>query len=45
MALLPLPKGIAAVLRKTPSDVVILSALRTPVTRAYRGRLKDAYPE
>ncbi|TPX10100.1 uncharacterized protein E0L32_001297 [Thyridium curvatum] len=40
-----LPKGLASVLAKSPSDVVILSALRTPVCRSYRGQLKDAYPE
>jgi acetyl-CoA acyltransferase 1 len=40
-----LPRGIKAVLAKAPSDVVILSSLRTPVTRAYKGGLKDAYPE
>ena len=40
-----LPRGIKAVLAKSPSDVVILSSLRTPVCRSYRGRLKDAYPE
>ena len=40
-----LPRGIKAVLAKAPSDVVILSSLRTPVCRSYRGKLKDAYPE
>jgi acetyl-CoA acyltransferase 1 len=40
-----LPKGLAAVLAKAPSDVVILSSLRTPVCRSHRGQLKDAYPE
>jgi acetyl-CoA acyltransferase 1 len=40
-----LPKGIKAVLAKAPTDVVILSSLRTPVCRSYRGQLKDAYPE
>ncbi|KYK55817.1 putative acetyl-CoA C-acyltransferase precursor [Drechmeria coniospora] len=39
------PRGLASVLAKSPSDVVILSALRTPVCRAYKGRLRDAYPE
>ncbi|KAK1248492.1 hypothetical protein MKX08_006712 [Trichoderma sp. CBMAI-0020] len=38
-------KGLAAILARAPSDVVILSSLRTPVTRAYKGGLKDAYPE
>lgn len=37
--------GLAKLLARSPSDVVILSALRTPVCRAYKGGLKDAYPE
>ncbi|KAF6804993.1 3-ketoacyl-thiolase [Colletotrichum musicola] len=40
-----LPKGISSVLKKAPSDVVILSSLRTPICRSNRGQLKDAYPE
>ncbi|KAI4598302.1 hypothetical protein LQW54_010874 [Pestalotiopsis sp. IQ-011] len=40
-----LPKGLSNVLAKAPSDIVILSALRTPVCRSYKGQLKDAYPE
>lgn len=40
-----LPKGITSVLAKAPSDVVILSSLRTPICRSYKGSLKDAYPE
>ncbi|CAK7243247.1 MAG: hypothetical protein STHCBS139747_004760 [Sporothrix thermara] len=39
------PRGVAAVLAKAPTDTVVLSAVRTPVCRANRGRLKDAYPE
>ncbi|RYP72939.1 hypothetical protein DL769_004339 [Monosporascus sp. CRB-8-3] len=38
-------KGLRSVLSKSPSDVVLLSALRTPICRSYRGQLKDAYPE
>lgn len=38
-------KGLAAVLAKAPSDIVILSSLRTPICRSYKGHLKDAYPE
>lgn len=38
-------RGLSAVLKKSPSDVVILSSLRTPICRSYRGQLKDAYPE
>ncbi|KID78248.1 3-ketoacyl-CoA thiolase, partial [Metarhizium brunneum ARSEF 3297] len=39
------PRGVANILAKSPADVVILSSVRTPVTRAYKGGLKDAYPE
>ncbi|KAL6865659.1 hypothetical protein ACO1O0_001754 [Amphichorda felina] len=39
------PHGIKAVLAKAPSDVVVLSALRTPICRSYKGQLKDAFPE
>ncbi|KAK3942669.1 peroxisomal 3-ketoacyl-CoA thiolase 2 [Diplogelasinospora grovesii] len=38
-------RGIASVLAKAPTDIVILSSLRTPITRSYKGGLKDAYPE
>ncbi|KAL7919343.1 acetyl-CoA acetyltransferase [Trichoderma austrokoningii] len=38
-------KGLSAILTKAPSDVVILSSLRTPICRSYKGSLKDAYPE
>lgn len=38
-------KGLKSILSKAPSDVVILSSLRTPITRSYKGHLKDAYPE
>ncbi|KAK1754232.1 peroxisomal 3-ketoacyl-CoA thiolase 2 [Echria macrotheca] len=34
-----------AVLAKAPTDVVILSSLRTPICRSYKGQLRDAYPE
>lgn len=40
-----LSKGLAAILAKSPTDIVILSSLRTPICRSNRGRLKDAYPE
>ncbi|KAI0467561.1 Thiolase, N-terminal domain-containing protein [Xylaria cf. heliscus] len=40
-----LPKGLKAVLTKAPTDTVILSSLRTPICRSYKGQLKDAYPE
>lgn len=38
-------RGLKAILQKHPTDIVILSALRTPITRAHKGSLKDAYPE
>lgn len=38
-------KGTAELLVRSASDVVIVSALRTPICRSYKGRLKDAYPE
>lgn len=40
-----LPRGIKQVLTKAPTDVVIVSSLRTPICRSYKGGLKDAYPE
>ena len=36
-------KGTKNILQKNPNDVVFLSALRTPVTRAKKGGFKDAY--
>lgn len=33
------------VLRKTPHDVVVLSAVRSPITRAFKGGFKDLWPE
>jgi hypothetical protein len=41
----PLKKGLSNILKKSPEDVVILSSVRTPITRGFRGGLKDAYPE
>ncbi|TQV97809.1 hypothetical protein V2A60_006468 [Cordyceps javanica] len=35
----------AETLARSASDVVIVSALRTPICRAYKGGLRDAYPE
>ncbi|KAI1809392.1 3-ketoacyl-CoA thiolase-like protein [Poronia punctata] len=40
-----LPRGIKSILTKSPTDTVILSSIRTPITRAYKGGLKDSYPE
>lgn len=31
--------------KKTPNDVVIVSALRTPIAKARKGALKDTYVE
>jgi acetyl-CoA acyltransferase 1 len=36
-------KGLKQILRKQPTDVVILSSLRTPVTRSFKGGFRDAY--
>ncbi|KAH9886589.1 Thiolase, N-terminal domain-containing protein [Xylariomycetidae sp. FL2044] len=36
---------LASILAKSPTDTVILSSLRTPICRSYKGQLKDAYPE
>lgn len=36
-------RGLKAILSKSPNDVVILSALRTPVTRAQKGGFRNAY--
>ena len=38
-------QGLRQILTKDPSDIVILSSLRTAVTRAKKGGFKDAYPE
>lgn len=36
-------KGTKNILQRNPNDIVFLSALRTPVTRAKKGGFKDAY--
>ncbi|ERF68646.1 hypothetical protein EPUS_09139 [Endocarpon pusillum Z07020] len=38
-------RGLKSILQKNLTDVVILSSLRTPITRAKKGAFKDAYPE
>ncbi|RAL58775.1 hypothetical protein DID88_009189 [Monilinia fructigena] len=38
-------EGFSQILKKDPSDIVILSSLRTPITRSYKGQLSSAYPE
>jgi acetyl-CoA acyltransferase 1 len=36
-------KGLKNILKKNPNDIVILSSLRTPVTRTRKGGFKDAH--
>ncbi|GAO47015.1 3-ketoacyl-CoA thiolase B [Saitoella complicata NRRL Y-17804] len=38
-------QAVSKLFPKSPKDVVFVSALRTPVTRAKKGGFKDAYPE
>ena len=33
------------VMQKTVNDVVVLSAVRSPITRAFKGGFRSAYPE
>ena len=40
-----LHKGLKNILQRYPNDVVFLSALRTPITKSYKGGLSNAYPE
>ncbi|KAI4142292.1 MAG: hypothetical protein LQ340_007391, partial [Diploschistes diacapsis] len=40
-----LHRTLPALLTKSPHDIVLLSPLRTPLTRAKKGGLKDSYPE
>ncbi|KNF03370.1 hypothetical protein PSTG_03313 [Puccinia striiformis f. sp. tritici PST-78] len=37
--------GLTHITRKSPSDVVIITALRTAIARSGRGSFKDSYPE
>lgn len=39
------PQATAATFSKSPEDIVIVSALRTPITKARKGGLKDTYVE
>ncbi|EGY16982.1 3-ketoacyl-CoA thiolase [Verticillium dahliae VdLs.17] len=34
-----------SILKKSPNDVVFLSAVRSPITKAFKGGFKDAWPE
>ncbi|ELR03307.1 hypothetical protein GMDG_06055 [Pseudogymnoascus destructans 20631-21] len=38
-------RGLKNILAKNADDIVILSSLRTSITRSNRGAFKDAYPE
>ncbi|KAL3426722.1 3-ketoacyl-thiolase [Phlyctema vagabunda] len=38
-------RTIRTAFQKSANDVVLLSAVRSPITRAFKGGLKDAYPE
>ncbi|RDA83053.1 hypothetical protein CP532_1448 [Ophiocordyceps camponoti-leonardi (nom. inval.)] len=38
-------RGLAAILSSSPKDIVILSSIRTPICRAYKGGLREAYAE
>lgn len=40
-----LSNAARSITSKLPSDVVILSAVRSPVTRAFKGGFRDAWPE
>ena len=35
----------SSLLQKHPNDVVLLSAVRSPIGRAFKGGYKDAHPE
>jgi acetyl-CoA acyltransferase 1 len=38
-------KTARIVLQKSPNDVVLLSAVRSPINRSFKGGYKDAHPE
>ncbi|KAJ3545620.1 hypothetical protein NM208_g2432 [Fusarium decemcellulare] len=40
-----LARSTRALRSKSPNDVVILSAVRSPITRSFKGGFKDAWPE
>ncbi|KAF3920192.1 hypothetical protein AA313_de0205449 [Arthrobotrys entomopaga] len=42
---MPLPRGLPAILSKHPTDIIIASALRTPITRSVKGSLAATHPE
>lgn len=40
-----LNRAAKEVLKKSPNDVVVLSSVRSPIARAYKGGFKDSFPE
>ncbi|KAH8428040.1 thiolase family protein [Aspergillus melleus] len=40
-----LRRSAREVFTKSPNDVVVLSSVRSPIARAYKGAFKDCYPE
>ncbi|KAJ5808056.1 Thiolase N-terminal domain-containing protein [Penicillium riverlandense] len=40
-----LKRAAGEILRKSADDVVVLSAVRSPIARAFKGGFKDSYPE
>ncbi|KAL6353569.1 hypothetical protein LRP88_14065 [Fusarium phalaenopsidis] len=38
-------RSARALMTKSPNDVVVLSAIRSPITRSFKGGFKDAWPE
>ncbi|KAL4891641.1 Thiolase, N-terminal domain-containing protein [Aspergillus ambiguus] len=40
-----LRRSAKEVLTKSPNDVVVLSSVRSPIARAYKGGFRDSYPE
>lgn len=40
-----LNRAAKEVLKKSPNDVVVLSSVRSPIARAYKGGFKDLFPE
>lgn len=38
-------KAARSILQKSPNDVVLLSAVRSPINRSFKGGYKDAHPE
>lgn len=38
-------RAARSVLQRSPNDVVLLSAVRSPINRSFKGGYKDAHPE